>query len=59
MARGKTNAQIVHQVILSESSVKQGSVRIFRSLCIGSRQQDVAKSKATGLLPLAVFNEAS
>jgi DNA-binding CsgD family transcriptional regulator len=59
MARGETNAQIAHQMILSESSIKQESVRIFRSLGVGSRQQAVAKAKATGLLPLAVFNEAS
>lgn len=57
MARGETNAQIAHQMILSESSIKQESVRIFRSLGVGSRQQAVAKSKATGLLPVSVFSE--
>jgi DNA-binding CsgD family transcriptional regulator len=57
MARGETNAQIAHQLILSESSIKQESVRIFRSLGVGSRQQAVAKAKATGLLPIAAFTE--
>jgi DNA-binding CsgD family transcriptional regulator len=57
MARGETNAQIAHQMILSESSIKQESVRIFRSLGVGSRQQAVAKAKATGLLPIAAFTE--
>ena len=57
MARGETNAQIAHQLILSESSIKQESVKIFRSLGVGSRQQAVAKAKATGLLPVEVFSE--
>ena len=57
MARGETNAQIAHQLILSESSIKQESVKIFRSLGVGSRQQAVAKAKATGLLPATVFSE--
>jgi DNA-binding CsgD family transcriptional regulator len=55
MARGETNAQIAIQMILSESSIKQESVRIFRALGVGSRQQAVAKAKATGLLPSTVF----
>lgn len=57
MARGETNAQIAQQLILSESSIKQESVKIFRSLGVGSRQQAVAKAKATGLLPATVFAE--
>ena len=57
MARGETNAQIAQQLILSESSIKQESVKIFRTLGVGSRQQAVAKAKATGLLPQAVFAE--
>jgi DNA-binding CsgD family transcriptional regulator len=57
MARGETNAQIAHAMILSESSIKQESVRIFRALGVGSRQQAVAKAKATGLLPATVFSE--
>ena len=57
MARGETNAQIAHQLILSESSIKQESVKIFKTLGVGSRQQAVAKAKATGLLPQAVFAE--
>lgn len=57
MARGETNAEIARQLILSESSIKQESVRIFRALGVGSRQQAVAKARATGLLPAAVFSE--
>jgi DNA-binding CsgD family transcriptional regulator len=57
MARGETNAQIAQQLILSESSIKQESVKIFRILGVGSRQQAVAKAKATGLLPQAAFAE--
>ncbi len=57
MAKGQTNAQIAQQLILSESSIKQESVRIFRALGVGSRQQAVAKAKATGLIPASVFAE--
>jgi DNA-binding CsgD family transcriptional regulator len=57
MARGETNAEIAKQLILSESSIKQESVKIFRALGVGSRQQAVAKGKATGLIPQAVFTE--
>jgi len=59
MARGETNASIAQQLILSESSIKQESVRIFRSLGVSSRQQAVAKAKATGLLPPTVFADAT
>ena len=58
MARGETNAAIAKQLILSESSIKQESVKIFRVLGVGSRQQAVAKAKATGLLPESVASEA-
>jgi DNA-binding CsgD family transcriptional regulator len=57
MARGETNAEIAKQMILSESSIKQESVRIFRALGVGSRQQAVAKAKATGLIPAAALSE--
>lgn len=57
MAKGQTNAAIAQQLILSESSIKQESVRIFRALGVGTRQQAVAKAKATGLLPDGVFAE--
>lgn len=57
MARGETNAEIAKQLILSESSIKQESVKIFRALGVGSRQQAVAKGKATGLIPASIFTE--
>jgi DNA-binding CsgD family transcriptional regulator len=57
MARGETNAEIAKQLILSESSIKQESVKIFRALGVGSRQQAVAKGKATGLIPQSLFTE--
>lgn len=58
MARGETNAEIAKQLILSESSIKQETVRIFRALGVGSRQQAVAKAKATGLLPQLVLQQS-
>lgn len=57
MAKGMTNLQIANQLILSESSIKRESVRIFKAQGVGSRQQAVAKAKATGLLPATVFSE--
>lgn len=50
IALGKTNMQIAQELILSESSIKQESVKIFRSLGVANRQQAAAKAKAMGLL---------
>ncbi len=50
MAEGKTNAQIGRMLSLSESSIKQESVRIFRSLAVGSRQGAVANARQLGLI---------
>jgi len=51
MAHGKTNLVIAQEMILSESTIKQESVRIFRSLGVGTRQQAVLKARTLGLLP--------
>jgi DNA-binding CsgD family transcriptional regulator len=51
MAQGKTNLVIAQQMILSESTIKQESVRIFRALGVGTRQQAVLKARTLGLLP--------
>ena len=51
MARGKTNLVIAQEMILSESSIKQESVKIFRALGVGTRQQAVLKARTLGLLP--------
>lgn len=51
MARGKTNLVIANEMILSESTIKQESVKIFRALGVGTRQQAVLKARTLGLLP--------
>ena len=51
MALGKTNLVIANEMILSESTIKQESVKIFRALGVGTRQQAVLKAKTLGLLP--------
>jgi DNA-binding CsgD family transcriptional regulator len=54
MARGETNAQIARHLILSESSIKSEALRIYRVLGVSSREQAVAKARATGLIPEGV-----
>ena len=51
MAHAKTNLVIANEMILSESTIKQESVKIFRALGVGTRQQAVLKAKTLGLLP--------
>lgn len=50
MAIGKTNAQIARSLNLSESTIKQESVRIFRILGVNSRQRAVSVGKEMGLI---------
>jgi len=54
LAHGETNAEIAKHLILSESSIKQETVRLYRSLGVGSRTQAVAKAKAIGLIPQSI-----
>jgi DNA-binding CsgD family transcriptional regulator len=51
MALGKTNLVIANEMILSESTIKQESVKIFRALGVSTRQQAVLKARTLGLLP--------
>jgi DNA-binding CsgD family transcriptional regulator len=50
MAIGKTNYQIAQALRLSESTIKQESVRIFRILGVNSRQRAVSIAKEMGLI---------
>jgi DNA-binding CsgD family transcriptional regulator len=51
MALGKTNLVIANEMILSESTIEQESVKIFRALGVSTRQQAVLKARTLGLLP--------
>jgi len=51
MSKGKTNQEIADILILSESSIKQESVKIFRALGVANRQDAVKRAKASGMIP--------
>jgi DNA-binding CsgD family transcriptional regulator len=50
MALGRTNAQIAADLNLSESTIKQEAVRIFRLLGVNSRQRAVSVGKEMGII---------
>jgi len=51
IAAVKTNMAIAKELILSESAVKQETVKIFRSLGVENRRQAAQKAIAMGLVP--------
>lgn len=51
MSDGMTNAEISSQVLLSESTVRQETIKIYRALQVAGRQEAVAKARSLGLLP--------
>ena len=51
VADGLTNAAIAKVVLLSESTVRQETIRIFRVLNCHSRTEAIVKARAIGLLP--------
>jgi len=50
MADGLTNAEIATLVLLSESTVRQETIRIYRALRVNSRIDAAAKGRALGLI---------
>lgn len=51
IAEQKTNMTIAKELILSESSIKQETVKIFRILGVGNRREAAQKAIAMGLVP--------
>ncbi|BDP99797.1 LuxR C-terminal-related transcriptional regulator [Aquiluna sp. KACHI24] len=51
MALGQTNAEIARVMLLSESTIRQETVRIYRALGVNSRTEASKKGKALGLIP--------
>jgi DNA-binding CsgD family transcriptional regulator len=47
---GLVNLEIAKQLMLSESTIRQETVRIYRALGVGNRQEAVKKAKILGLL---------
>jgi DNA-binding NarL/FixJ family response regulator len=50
MTDGFTNAEIARELLLSESSIRQETVRIYKTLGVSSRQGAAKKGKALGLI---------
>ena len=53
MALGQTNAEIARAMLLSESTIRQETVRIYRSLGVNSRSEASKKGRALGLVAKA------
>jgi LuxR family maltose regulon positive regulatory protein len=47
---GLVNLEIAKILMLSESTIRQETVRIYRALGVGNRQEAVKKARALGLL---------
>lgn len=50
MAEGLTNAEIAQQVLMSESTVRQETVRIYRMMGVHSRAEAISMGRAMGLI---------
>jgi DNA-binding CsgD family transcriptional regulator len=50
MAEGMVNGEIARQLMLSESTIRQETVRIYRALGVGNRQEASKKGRALGLV---------
>jgi len=50
MADGLVNAEIARELLLSESTIRQETVKIYRALGVANRQEAAKKGKALGLI---------
>jgi len=50
MAEGKTNSQIAQDLILSESTIRQETVRIYRALGVSARADASKRAKHLGII---------
>jgi DNA-binding NarL/FixJ family response regulator len=50
IADGLTNAEISKHVLLSESTVRQETIRIFRVLKCHTRSEAIVKARASGII---------
>ena len=55
MSFGKTNAEIAQDMILSESSIRQETVKIYKALGVGSRSEAVKRAIHLGILRAAAI----
>jgi len=59
IAAGKTNMAIAKELILSESAIKQETVKIFRSLGVANRREAAQKAVSMGLVPESLSTDVS
>jgi DNA-binding NarL/FixJ family response regulator len=52
---GLVNLEIAKILMLSESTIRQETVKIYRALDVGNRQEAVRKAKSLGLLPKRII----
>ena len=50
MSTGQTNAEIAREMLLSESTIRQETVRIYRALGVNNRSEATKKGRALGLI---------
>jgi DNA-binding CsgD family transcriptional regulator len=50
MSRGMTNSEIAQELILSESSIRQETVKIYKALGVGSRSEAARRALHLGIL---------
>ena len=50
MAEGKTNSQIAQELILSESTIRQETVKIYRALGVHARSEAGKRAKHLGII---------
>ena len=50
MAEGLVNVEIAGQLMLSESTIRQETVRIYRALGVPNRAEAAKKGKALGII---------
>jgi DNA-binding CsgD family transcriptional regulator len=53
IAEGMTNSEISRQVLLSESSVRQETIKIYRALGVGGRKDAMVRGRELGIIPSA------
>jgi len=47
---GQVNLEIAKELMLSESTIRQETVRIYRALGVGNRQEAVKKAQSLGII---------
>jgi DNA-binding NarL/FixJ family response regulator len=47
---GLVNLEIAKELMLSESTIRQETVRIYRALGVGNRQEAAKKARALGII---------